>query len=128
MGNFFMWWFINTISIFAVSAILPGVTLEDSIGSVLLVSLIIGLVNAIVRPVLYIASCGLIILTLGLVIPILNALLLLLADSLAGSRFEVDGILWAVIAAILMGIINSVLQGLIKPERKKEEPYVIRSS
>jgi uncharacterized membrane protein YvlD (DUF360 family) len=57
---------------------------------------------------------------LGLAIPVLNALLLLLADELAGDAFEIDGLLWAVIAAILMGIINSVLNGIFKEDEEQK--------
>jgi putative membrane protein len=126
-----VWWGINAISLFVVASILPGVDLSRDIGSILLVALVVGLVNAVLRPILYIASCGLIILTLGLAIPVLNALLLLLADELAGDRFDIDSIWWAILAAILMGIINAVLHRIIEGDedkRKKEQPVVIIDS
>lgn len=81
-----------------VAAILPGVDISEGIGMLL-------------RPILYLLSCGFIIITLGLIIPVLNALLLLLADELAGKSFE-------------MGIINAVLHRLIKDGDKW---YVIRA-
>jgi putative membrane protein len=129
MKQFLLWWLFNAISLFIVASVLPGVEIREGIGTLLLVALIIGLVNAVLRPILYLASCGFIILTLGLIIPVLNALLLLLADEVAGSRFEIDGLLWAILAAILMGIINSVLHRLVKDdEEKKKDTYVVKSS
>ena len=126
MRKFVIWWGVNAISLFVVAEILPGVTVQEGLGTLLLVALVIGLVNAIVRPILYLMSCGLIVITLGLIIPVLNAVLLLLADSLAGGRFEVDNVLWAIIAAFLMGVINSVLNKQIEPdEDKKKKPHVI---
>lgn len=128
MRDFLLWWLFNAISLFVVAAVLPGVKLAEGIGTLLLVALIIGLVNAILRPILYFLSCGFIILTLGLVIPVLNALLLLLADEMAGSRFEIDGLLWAILAAILMGIINSVLHHFAGDDEKdRNKQYVIKS-
>jgi putative membrane protein len=120
MGNFLIWWLVNTISVFVVSEVLPGVEREEGILPLLLIALLIGVINAMLRPILYFVSCGLIIITLGLAIPVLNALLLLLADELAGDAFEIDGLLWAVIAAILMGIINSILNGIFKGEEEQK--------
>jgi putative membrane protein len=120
MGNFLIWWLVNTISVFVVSEVLPGVEREEGIVPLLLIALLIGVINAMLRPILYFVSCGLIIITLGLAIPVLNALLLLLADELAGDAFEIDGLLWAVIAAILMGIINSVLNGIFKEDEEQK--------
>ncbi|MBZ0194155.1 MAG: phage holin family protein [Deltaproteobacteria bacterium] len=128
MKSFLLWWLFNTISLFVVAELLPGVEVREGVGTLLLVALIIGLVNAVLRPILYLASCGFIILTLGLIIPVLNALLLMLADELAGRRFEIDGFLWAIAAAILMGIINSVLHHLVKEDdSNRKESYVIQS-
>ena len=112
MGKFLLWWLVNAISLFVVTEILPAVEREEGIVPLLLIALLIGAINAVLRPILYFVSCGLIIITLGLAIPVLNALLLLLADEIAGDAFEIDGLIWAVVAAILMGIINSVLNGL----------------
>lgn len=128
MTKFLAWWLVNTFSLLAVAYLLPGVHIERNFLTVLLVVLLIGVINAILRPLLYFASCGLIILTLGLIIPILNALLLLLADSIAGDAFEIDSLGWAVLAAIIMGIINWAIGRLTEDESdKKEGVYVIRS-
>lgn len=129
MRQFLVWWLFNSISLFLVTAILPGVDISEGVWTLLLVALLIGLINAVLRPILYLLSCGFIIITLGLIIPVLNALLLLLADELAGKSFEIDGLLWAILAAILMGIINAVLHRLIKDDDKKDRDkwYVIRT-
>lgn len=129
MRQFLVWWLFNSISLFLVTVILPGVDISEGVWTLLLVALLIGLINAVLRPILYLLSCGFIIITLGLIIPVLNALLLLLADELAGKSFEIDGLLWAILAAILMGIINAVLHRLIKDDDKKDRDkwYVIRT-
>jgi putative membrane protein len=123
MGKFLLWWLVNTVSLFVVSEILPGVEREEGIVPLLLIALLIGVINAMLRPILYFVSCGLILITLGLIIPVLNALLLLLADEVAGDAFEVDGLLWAVIAALLMGLINSILNGVFKGEEDEKQKH-----
>lgn len=120
MRNFLIGWAINALTLFIVANLLPGIEVNGGIGSLLLVALIIGLVNAIIRPLLYFLSCALIVLTAGLVIPLLNAGLLLLSDWLAGTRFEIDGLLWALAAAILMGIVNAILHNLLGVDDRKE--------
>jgi putative membrane protein len=123
MAKFLLWWLVNTVSLFVVSEILPGVEREEGIVPLLLIALLIGVINAMLRPILYFVSCGLILITLGLIIPVLNALLLLLADEVAGDAFEVDGLLWAVIAALLMGLINSILNGVFKGEEDEKQKH-----
>lgn len=121
MGRFLLWWLTHAIAVFIISAVLPGVTLEEGILPLVLVSLIIGLVNAALRPILYFAGCGLIILTLGLAIPVLNALLLLLADRIAGDWFTIDGIGWAILAALMMTVISIIMNQLLKPPKSQDD-------
>lgn len=123
MRKFLLWWLVNAISLFVVTALLPAVKTEEGIFPLLLVALLIGVINALVRPVLYLLSCGLIILTLGLIIPVLNALLLLLADRVAGSAFDIDGFGWAIVAALIMGFVNWLLSqifGLDEDEKERK--------
>ena len=60
---------------------LPGIRLEGGLGALFAVALILGLVNALVRPVLRGLSCGLIVLTLGLFLLVINAAMLLLCGA-----------------------------------------------
>jgi uncharacterized membrane protein YvlD (DUF360 family) len=57
MGNFLIWWLVNTISVFVVSEVLPGVEREEGILPLLLIALLIGVINAMLRPILYFVSC-----------------------------------------------------------------------
>ncbi len=124
MGRLLIWWGVNALSLFIVASILPGVKIAEGVGTLIFVALIIGLINALLRPIFYLASCGFIILTLGLVIPILNALLLLLADRLVGDAFTIDSFLWAILAAILMGILNAFFSSFFKNDKEEKEAYV----
>lgn len=81
------------------------------------VALVFGLVNAIVRPVLVAMTCPLIVLTLGLFVFVLNALMLWLTSALAaalGIGFHVDGFMPALIGGLVVGIISAVLNLFVK--------------
>jgi len=84
MTNFLIRLVINAVAVWAASRIVPGITVEGGLGTLAIVALIIGVVNALIRPVLTLLTCPLIILTLGLFTLVINALMLWLASWLAG--------------------------------------------
>jgi putative membrane protein len=83
--------------------------------------LIFGLVNALIRPIITLLTCPLVIITLGLFILVINAIMLLITANLSGGRLVVDGFGTAFIGGIIMGIIGVVLEGLLGVNEKKEE-------
>ena len=105
--------------------VLPGIDIDMGIGSLLLIALIFGVVNAIIKPVITILSCPLIILTLGLFYLVVNGLMLLITDELAGGRFDVDGLLWAILGGLVFGIVGSILESVLGLNDKNEEETVI---
>jgi putative membrane protein len=105
---------INAIALGVTAAILPGIEVADNgIWTLLLVSLIFGAVNAILKPVLFILSCPLILFSLGLFLLVINGILLLITDAIAGSRLEVDGLGWAVLGGIVMGLVGMTLESIL---------------
>jgi putative membrane protein len=83
----------------------------------LIVALIFGLVNAIIRPVLIVLSLPLEILTLGLFTFVINAFMLLLTSWIAqgmGLAFRVDGFLVALLAALIISIVSFVLSRVLR--------------
>lgn len=87
--------------------------------ALLLLGLVIGVIDAIVRPVVQFLSLPLTILTLGLFQLVLNALLLYLA-SLVVSDFKIDNFLWAVLGGIVLGIIHAILEAIFGRFGKSE--------
>ncbi|WP_019144235.1 phage holin family protein [Aeromicrobium massiliense] len=80
------------------------------------VSAVFALINVYVKPVLNVLSLPFIILTLGLALLIINALLLLLTEWIAGQldlSFSVDGFGWAILASIVISIVNAVVSAII---------------
>lgn len=92
--------------------VVPGITYTGGPLGLLLVALVFGFVNAIVRPVLKLLTCPLVILTLGLFIFVLNALMLWLTSALAqalGVGFTVRGFWAALVGAIIVGVVSMLL-------------------
>ena len=92
--------------------LVPGISYTGGVLGLLAVALVFGLVNAIIRPILKALTCPLVVLTLGLFVFVLNALMLWLTSELAqalGFGFDVDGFMAALIGAIIVGIVSTIL-------------------
>lgn len=98
---------VNAVVILILSAVLPGVTVSG-FGTALIVALVIGLVNAVLRPILNFIALPVNILTLGLFSLVINALLILLVSSIVPG-FDVAGFWWALIFGILLSIVVSIM-------------------
>lgn len=109
-------WAASAAAVGAAAWMLPGIAVEGGIPTLLGVALILGLANALVRPVLKVLSCPLIVLTLGLFLFVINALMLLLAEAVAqgfGLGFSVDGFGAAFLGSIVISLATWVLSLLI---------------
>jgi putative membrane protein len=101
---------LNGIAILVAAYFLPGLTI-DGPEAALLAGAILGIVNALVRPVLFVITLPFTLLTLGLFIFVVNAACLALTAWVVPG-FHVDGFWWAVIGALLVSIVSWVLNGL----------------
>ncbi|HEX7128365.1 MAG TPA: phage holin family protein [Thermodesulfobacteriota bacterium] len=98
---------INAIAIYFIAAILPGIEISGLLAA-LGAGLVLGLVNAVVRPILIVLTLPATILTLGLFLLVLNGLCLWLA-SLVVEGFEVRGFWAAVFGALLVSVVSWLL-------------------
>lgn len=113
MGPLLIRWLVNALALWLAVLVVPGLTFTDPDPvRVLLVAAVFGLVNAVLRPIITMLSCPLVVLTLGLFILVINALMLMvtgwLSDEL-GLGFEVAGFVPALIGGLLIGIVSAVL-------------------
>ena len=114
MRNFLLRVIVSAIAIAVTAALLPGIRVANNdIFSFLLLGLIFGVVNALIKPIVTIMSCPLVILTLGLFLFVINGIMLLITAALSGGRLFVDGLGWAIIGGIIMGLVNMVLEVLL---------------
>ena len=106
-------WIINALALMAVAYLMPGVAVS-SFGSALVAALILGLVNAVIRPVLFLLTLPATILTLGLFIFVLNGLLFWFVGSYI-QGFFVAGFWSGVFGAIVFSLISWLLSALLLP-------------
>lgn len=104
-------WLINALALMAVAYLMPSIQVS-SFGAALVAALVLGLVNAVIRPVLVLLTLPVTILTLGLFIFVLNGLLFWMVGTwLQG--FEVAGFWPAVFGAILFSLVSWALSALV---------------
>ncbi|MDP2318692.1 MAG: phage holin family protein [Acidobacteriota bacterium] len=109
---------INAGALWAATMLVPGISFVGGTGRFLVVALIFGLLNALVRPILLLLSLPLLILTLGLFTFVLNALILMLLGALSGSfglGFQVAGFFPAFVGALIVTVVSLLLSMLVKP-------------
>jgi putative membrane protein len=104
-------WILNAVALLAVAFVLPGITIA-SFWSAMLAALVLGLLNTLVKPFLILLTLPITVVTLGLFLLILNALVFWWAGSLFRG-FQVEGFWWAVAGAILYSILSSLFSLLI---------------
>lgn len=107
-------WLSNIVALFAAAAIFPGVDYGGAFWVLVLAGLVFGFVNAIVRPIVILLALPAVILSLGLALLLVNALMLWLTDLIVG-RFEVSGFWTAVGAAVIVWLVNWALGALLRP-------------
>ena len=109
-------WIINALALLALPYIFSSITVE-SFGVALAVAIVLGFVNAIIRPILVILTLPATLLTLGLFIFVINGLLFWAVGSFVPS-FHVGGFWSGVFGAIVFSLISWVLSSLIMPSKK----------
>ncbi len=113
---------INAGALWAATTLVPGISFTGDTGRFLVVALIFGLLNALVRPILLLLSLPLLILTLGLFTFVLNALILMMLSGLSetlGLGFHVAGFFPAFVGALIVTVVSFVLSMVAKPQDDK---------
>ena len=112
MKEFLIRWFITTLAVMGASHIIPGIT-YDSTGTLISAALLLGIINALLRPVLLLLSLPFIIVTMGFFILVINALMLLFVSSMIHG-FHVEGFWNALFAGIVIGVISWILSSFFR--------------
>lgn len=110
-------WILSAVAVWIVAHIVPGIGVSGPVAA-LIAALVIGLVNATLGLLLKILTFPLTILTLGLFWFVINALMLKLAAALV-TGFYVRGFIPALIGAVMLSLVSSVLQWLVMPSRRR---------
>lgn len=110
--------FANAIAVLVTAYLLPGVDIKDFLTAIV-VAAVLALLNNFLKPILIILTIPVTILTLGLFLLVINALIILLADDLIGG-FTVASFWWALLFSIILSVINSLFSSLDKEENKRK--------
>ena len=111
----FIRWIIIAVSLVMAAWLIPGIIISDTNGwvAVGVMAAILGFMNAIIRPILAFFSCGCIVLTMGLFMLVINALVLYLSSWIAttvfGVGFYVDGFWSALLGSVIVSIVSFFL-------------------
>ena len=102
---------VNGLAVFATAYILPGVHVENFVTAII-VGVVLGIINAFVKPILVVLTLPITIVTLGLFYLVLNALLILLVSQIV-SGFTIDNFWWALLFGFVMSVVSWFLNMLI---------------
>jgi len=101
-------WVISALAIIVTAYVLPGVHISGFVAALVL-AVILGAINMIIRPILVILTLPLSIMTLGLFVLVINALLIMLAAYIVPG-FSVANFGWALLFGIVLAVVNWILQ------------------
>ena len=114
--NFILKLLLSALAVVILAKILPGVSVDTYLTAII-VAVVLSLLNFIVKPILVILTLPVTILTLGLFLLIINALIILLADKLIDG-FMVSNIWWALLFSLLLSFLQSILHSMLKEGKK----------
>jgi putative membrane protein len=118
-------WLINFLALFAAAWLVKGITVEGGDGWTVfaIMAIILGLVNAVLRPLLKLLTCPLILLTLGLFTLVINGFTLWLSSWIAVNWFDVgfyvDGFWAAFWGALVVSIVSLILSAILMDKDEK---------
>jgi putative membrane protein len=121
MTKFLFRWGINAVALYVAIWFVPGIELHGSWVSILWLALILGLLNALLRPLLKLLTCPLIILTLGLFTIVINTVMLMLTSTIGqsfGIGLTVDGFWTAVLGSLVISVVSVIMSLIFHDELK----------
>lgn len=111
LKGFVQRWIINTLAVLVAATVLPGIRYDGSVDLVV-ASLLLGILNSFLRPILMLLALPLVVFTLGLFILVINALILDFVNVLVPG-FHVDSFGWALAGALIIGIVSLTVNILV---------------
>jgi putative membrane protein len=124
MRNILISWFIIAVSVAAAAWIIPGIDVTGTNGVivVIIMAAVLGLVNAIIRPILALLSCGCIVATLGLFMLVINTFTFWFASYITENwldlGFHVDGLWPAFLGSLVVSVVSFLLSMVLYRDEK----------
>jgi putative membrane protein len=110
--NFILYFFVMAAAMMALSRLVPGFHVAGW-GPAIVGSLICALLNVVLRPILWVLTLPFIILTLGLMLFVINAIVLLVTAALVPG-FQIDGLFPALVASLILSVVSMVWKGIVQ--------------
>lgn len=107
----------SALAIMLVTYILPGVSV-NSVMTALVLALVLAFLNAIIKPILVLLTLPVTIVTFGLFLMVINALIILFAAKIVDG-FQVSSFWWALLFSLILSIVNSILESLAGPSDQR---------
>lgn len=120
---------INAAALWTAIRLVPGISFEGDWPRLFAVALVFGVLNAVIRPILFVLTLPFLILTLGLFTFVLNAIMLWLTSAtsdLFGLRFYVDGFWAAFVGALIVTVVSFALSLVLGDGTRRERGYRVR--
>lgn len=106
--------FITSVSIILAGYLLPGIHVS-SFWTAILVALVLSLLNVFLKPLMVLLTLPFTLFTFGLFLLVINAVIILIAGAWV-TGFDVDGFWWALLFSIILSLISSLLENLVKKD------------
>lgn len=100
---------INCIAVVAGTVILPGIHIKNSIGSLIGVTLVLSILNTLLKPLLFLVTLPVTVMTFGLFLFAINAIIVMVAGNILNG-FTVDSFWWALLFSLIISFINNVFK------------------
>ena len=109
---------LSAVAVMFLGWLLPGVSVDESLFYAIIVAAVIGLLNAVIRPIFVFLTLPATLVTLGLFLLVINAGMIMLADW-ALDGFAVTNFWWALLFSILLSAFNSVIDKMLNGDKKQ---------
>lgn len=103
---------ISAVAVYIASAFIPGISVTGGIGTYLVVAIVLGFLNAFIKPILTVLTIPITVITLGLFLLVINVLMVYLADYLI-PNFAVSGFIAALLFSIVVSIITALIDAIV---------------
>jgi putative membrane protein len=110
-------WVLNTLALLLVATIVPHFAYASWV-SLAIAAAVLGLLNTIVRPILFVLTLPITVVTLGIFLIVLNAIMLELTDFFVPG-FEIDGFGWAIVGAVVLSLVSMVTNRIGREEKER---------
>ncbi|NND03010.1 MAG: phage holin family protein [Acidimicrobiia bacterium] len=109
---------INAMALFVAAGLVGGITLEEGFWKLVLVAAIFGIINAVLKPILVFLSIPFIVVTFGIALIVINALMLVITDALTAA-LEIDGFGPALLGAVIISVLSWTANRILPDSKKR---------